>query len=353
MTQLKYNKDIDELERNAAKWWPDFLTKKESSTSIIPKLVESQDAFISILNLSKNNPFDIFQLIEASKFPPNLFLKHLVVLTDFGGEPLNRLNQNFDSLFPMMPYGNPLHKISTRKFEFFWNEKKYEYVFQELPVTSLTNSKLKIDGASISKTVPLSNLYKDVIVLLMFGANAVNSEVSEVLRKCEVGNLIGKTEELKKFIKERYIFVSRITGGAEANTLGQVAQTHVIDFLRTRLGNGYDIKSNGHIEGVTHNDGQTLTTFDVVVKKDSKSVAIEISFQVTTNSTIERKAGQAKARYDMVSATGNYIAYIIDGAGNFQRRNAITTICNNSHCTVAYTEDELNVLLKFILEKLE
>ena len=111
------------------------------------------------------------------------------------------------------------------------------------------------------------------------------------------------------------------------------------------------VKSNGHIPGITQND-RTETTFDLSVKHNDKYVGIEISFQVTTNSTIERKAGQAQARYKAVEESGNYIAYIIDGAGNFQRESALTSICQYSHCTVAYTDAEFDVLIEFIREKI-
>ena len=60
----------------------------------------------------------------------------------------------------------------------------------------------------------------------------------------------------------------------------------------------------------------------------------------------------AKARYDEVEKTGNFIAYIIDGAGNFQRESALTTICQYSHCTIAYTDKEFDVLIEFIREKI-
>ncbi len=45
---------------------------------------------------------------------------------------------------------------------------------------------------------------------------------------------------------------------------------------------------------------------------------------------------------------GNSIAYVIDGAGNFHRRSAISKICSHSDCTVAYTEEELDVLANFV-----
>ena len=84
------------------------------------------------------------------------------------------------------------------------------------------------------------------------------------------------------------------------------------------------------------------------MSKENKYVAIEVSFQVTTNSVIERKAGQAQARYTQIENAGYKIAYIIDGAGNFQRETALHTICLYSHCTVAFSRPELDVICEFI-----
>lgn len=114
---------------------------------------------------------------------------------------------------------------------------------------------------------------------------------------------------------------------------------------------GIKIKTSGDIPGVSHNeDSNRQTKFDIVVSIKDKYVAIEVSFQVTTNSVIERKAGQAKARYEQIEALGYKIAYVLDGAGNFQRENLLRTICVYSHCTVAFSLEELNVLCNFIKE---
>jgi len=134
--------------------------------------------------------------------------------------------------------------------------------------------------------------------------------------------------------------------------MGRLAQDHVVELLRDNLGHDYTITSPGFIEGITQTGGRTLISFDIVVKRNNRAVAIEVSFQVTTNSVIERKGGQANSRFLAIELTGNYIAYIIDGAGNFQRRSAVSTICENSHCTVAYTESEMQILINFIRDVL-
>jgi len=42
------------------------------------------------------------------------------------------------------------------------------------------------------------------------------------------------------------------------------------------------------------------------------------------------------------------MAYVIAGAGKFERENAIRTLCMYSHCAVAFSHNELNVLCDFL-----
>jgi len=78
--------------------------------------------------------------------------------------------------------------------------------------------------------------------------------------------------------------------------------------------------------------------------------AIEVSFQVTTNSVIERKSGQAQSRWEKLHSIGAAIAYVIDGAGNFERENAMRTLCDYSDCTIAFGDTELELLVQFLRE---
>ena len=88
------NKDIHQLEKTAIKWWPIEIQELAQQISIIPKLLATHDRFISILKLSDpNEPKSIFDVIRASNFPANVFVKHLSILTDFGGELLKRLSK--------------------------------------------------------------------------------------------------------------------------------------------------------------------------------------------------------------------------------------------------------------------
>lgn len=339
----KYNRNIDELKQNAALWWPEELKKKNSLANVLPLLLKTQDDFLSILNLSKKEPFQVFKLIDVAKFPGNLFLKHLVVLSDYGGEPIQRLGRSFKDIFPKDKKGNYF-------MEFLWKGEKFKYKFEELPVKGLNNKKLCIDGDNLSIETELNGLMKDMIAILLF-ASTSDAADQAALESCEIGTLLGNEEELANFVKQRYIIVSRITGGATANSLGQLAQTEIVEFLSSVLDEDYQIIRNGSINLKGYDKGGGMP-FDIVVKRNDKAVGIEVSFQVTTNSTIERKSGQAADRYNLMHKDGYKIAYVLDGAGNFQRSSAISTICQFSDCTVAYTVSEFKILADWIKTEL-
>jgi hypothetical protein len=334
----KFNRDINELRTKAVLWWPEELKSQNALANILPLLLKTQEDFLSLIVLSKVEPFQLFDLIKAAKYPANLFLKHLAVLADFGGEPIQRLGRSFKDVFPK--------EKEKHYFDFIWREKSYRYEFKALPVNGLNNKKLFIDGAGLILEKDLNDLTCDMIAVLLFASTSDCADQAGLLA-CEIGTLLGNEDALIKFVKQRYITVSRITGGATANSLGQLAQSEIVNFLVNNLGEPYKILRNGtiNLDGYDKKGGMP---FDLVVEKDQKKVGIEVSFQVTTNSTIERKAGQAADRQLLMHKNGYQIAYVLDGAGNFQRSSAISTICNYSDCTVAYTLAEFNILADWI-----
>lgn len=341
---MKFKKTLKDLEMVAIKWWPKDLEEEVAKLSVIPKLLETQDKFISVLKLSGDNPEQVFKVIEASDLAPNLFLKHLVVLADYGGELIKRLGNEFDAIFPIDA------KSKQRKLKFLFAGEEKTYVFKALPVKGLSNAKLKIDGVSIIKSAKLSDIAKDLIMLLLYGGASSASDKA-ALERCDLGGMLGMPDAIDHYVKQKYIQVSRITMGASANSLGQVAQIYVSKYLRSKLDDSYTVQSNGRVLLKSY-DNRTGMPFDVVIKRGNKVVGVEVSFQVTSNSLIERKASLAEDRLKQMSREGHYIAYVLDGAGNFSRSAALTTLCQSSDCTVAYSNEELDTLVDFIQGKL-
>jgi len=329
-------RDIKDLENNAIKFWPPAISEVEKSSSIIPKLIETQDKFISLLNISDANPF-IWKdtLLSTKTLSGNLFLKHLMVLSDIGGEKLMRFKKEIPSVF-------------KDGMNFIWESENFTYKFQTLSNKSTWNNKtLSVDGDGLIKSVELNPIMEDVCMLLLFGGSAININIpTEISEKCIIGSLLGKTGELEIFVKQRYIWVSRITGGAEANSLGQLIQNYVKDYLKAKLPDWRINKDQ--LPNVSHNERTSLSVDIVAQSPNGKFCAIEVSFQVTSNSTIERKAGQARARQELLHANGHKIAYVIDGAGNFSRQSAIRGICQYSDFTVSLKDIELDSLVNFL-----
>lgn len=100
------------------------------------------------------------------------------------------------------------------------NQDKYirtiqDYSFCALPVKGTPNNKkLHIDTLeALKKTCKTSGLCKDFIMLLLYGALSVLPKAKTVFCKCNVGQLLGKRDKMKTFVKQSYIRVSRIVGG--------------------------------------------------------------------------------------------------------------------------------------------
>jgi hypothetical protein len=342
---MKYKKTLADLEKVAVKWWPRTLEESVASASVLPKLLQTQEQFISVLKLSGRQPEQIFDVLKAGSLSANLFLKHLVVLADYGGELIKRLGKEFTDVFPT-PVQN-----GAAVMEYVFQGKPQTYVFKALPISNLSNTKLAIDGKAIVHERQIDDLLRDVAMVLLYGASSTSSHLAS-LERCDIGSLLGDAVAIDAYVRQKYLHVSRITTGASANSLGQIAQVYVASFLSDRLGGAYEVKSNSKIPLKAY-DSSGGMPFDVVVKRKNKIVGVEVSFQVTSNSVIERKAAQAENRRNLMGREGHYIAYVLDGAGNFSRTAALTTLCQSSDCTVAFSDAELGVLADFIRGKLD
>jgi len=348
MNDDKYLRSVKDLEEVGCKWWPKEVRDEAMRVSILQYLLDTQEKFISLLTLADcKKPEKIFRLLDASEFEFHLFLKHLILLTDVGSEPIQRINTSFKEIFP--------NKELTYKL----GRKEYNYTFTALPIKGKPNNKkMQIDTMeNLQTTCRNKDLCKDLIMLLIYGAASTMPRIRAILYKCNAFEYIGQEEKIKQYVRENYIRVSRIIAGKTATDLGNVAQEYALNYLSERLGNNYNLVNNGTIPGVKLDDDKEAT-FDIVVdRKDDdgkikKYVGIEVSFQETSNSVSERKGREAQARFRNTNNKRSYVAYIIDGAGNFSRPSAMNDMCNNSHCNVAFTHTEFELLIEFIKEKI-
>jgi len=336
----KYQRDIKALRAAAVLHWPPELLDEAAKVSALPTLLKTQDSFLSILKIADATPEAWKSALQTSRtITPTLFLKHLMVLSDLGGEALNKLP----------PVGR-YFEGDVLKFSFAGSHARYR--FQRIhEQVALTNAALGVGSTEMLSPRPLSPLAEDVCMMLLYASQSTNADEfpAEAREKCIIGSLLGKTDELEQFCRSNYLRVSRQVGGASANALGQVTQTYVAEVLRRKLPAGWMVTTNGSIPGVSVN-GTSATTFDVVaVSRTRRYFGVEVSFQVTTNSTIERKAREAGGLQRAVHARGGRICYVIDGAGNINvREQAVSTLCQHSDCTVSFSDVELDVLVEFL-----
>lgn len=194
MADDKCKRNIEELRGVASMFWPPELSLREAELSIIPKLLETQEQFLSIISTEFPDLEPLFQAVNLATLPANLFLKHLVVLADFGGEPLMRLNSRFRKLFP------------SGKLAYIRNRVTETYTFKALPISGvLNNDRLGIGGKRLLEDKPFDDLMRDVATVLIYGSACEDEETAEVLAKCEIGNYLGRPDELSKFVRQRYI----------------------------------------------------------------------------------------------------------------------------------------------------
>lgn len=334
-------KDINELEKTACKYWPQDIALEVFKANPIQLLLATQDTFLSILKCADISPVAWKDVLDKSSLSANLFLKHLTVLSDVGGERLQRFGRDFPSLF------------KRHYFEYGWNLQTHRHKFSTVN-PKWSNSTLLIDKVGLLKQHPITPSMFDVCMLLLFGASIIdNSSLpDELSQKCNIGQLIGRPKELEAFVKQRYIYVSKITSGSTANDGGHVCETSCRTRLAELLDENFEIEGHS-IKGVSQNN-KNLTAFDLVVrnKQTKRACAIEISFQVTTNSVIERKSLLARERQQLLHKNGHKVAYIIDGSGNFQRRNAVSSILEFSDCSVNFSDSGMHELATFIKENL-
>jgi hypothetical protein len=335
----RFTRTIEELAAKAVRHWPQDLLDAESGLSVLPRLLETQDKFISVLTLADATPTTWKQLVDVSpEMPANLFLKHLMVLTNVGGEALQKITPFSES-------------FTDGILRYLWRGREYQYEFKHfVSGRRASNARLRMEAKHLKTAANLSDAAEDVVMFLLFAATSESDALpTSEKEKCDVGSLLGDAEKLDKFVRQNYIRISRQIAGATNNTLGQLVQDAVVETLKKRLP-GWTVQKNGKITGVSVNDGRTQAAFDVVVTaSNGKRAGIEVSFQFTGNSVIERKARDAQGLQERMHERGHAICYVVDGAGNIDiRRSAVSTICRFSDCTVAFSEAEITFLSQFL-----
>lgn len=334
-SKVTMTREIDELIRTGVKWWPSELVSKVSRNSPSLLLKSTQSEFFDALVSLSPQPERIRKSLTSVHLPFNVFLKHLLVLADFGGERVKRVHADRKVLFkkPDNSFG------LAARFE----GVDYEFGLRSfLATNSIGNSRLGLDGARLIEKIPANDLSLDLALVILLGYFSLDADATESLAGCDLIQFVGAPEQLRAFVSQRYLDVSRISQGATANSLGQALQIEVLTRLKRLLGTAYTISSNDlQLVG-----GRRLTS-DLMVVKNGKKVAIEIAFQQTTNSVIERKATEAPQRKHDLNSLDIASCFVIDGIGNFERRSALEKIAADCDLVVNFSDEHIERLADF------
>jgi len=195
-----YARTVEELKKKAIVFWPREIIERETSPRVLSLLLRTQSKFIGVLHISDAMPDSWKNAINinvSDEITGNLFLKHLMFLSDLGVKSLKTLP-------PLNDY------FKGGKMHYIWRKKKYEYQFKVIHKrVSLTHSLLRIDEEGLLKNCPIEPNMEDVIMLLLHGASSVNNTLPvNVKSRCVVGKLMGDSYSLDKYIKPLYMRVS-------------------------------------------------------------------------------------------------------------------------------------------------
>ena len=125
----KYTRSPDELKEKAVLYWPSELLEKERAASILPLLLSTQDKFISALDVADSAPGAWKLALAATKeLPANLFVKHLMILSDVSGENLKRIKPQLKKIFP------------SGAMTYSWKGTLYDYKFSAILTRPVDNN---------------------------------------------------------------------------------------------------------------------------------------------------------------------------------------------------------------------
>jgi hypothetical protein len=336
--QQNFRPNVDELRQRGSHWWPPSIRAQVAESSPAEFLTESLNDFNLWLDEAPRDPDQLHSYLLKSKMELNLVLKHLMVLLDQGGERINRYSANREDIFAKVG--------KTLALAFLWQGQQKIIQLQAFSARkSVNNQALGIQGSDLGKKPKNPALCGDVIKILIYGQLCVGVQVMEVFAGCVGIDFLGDPDFRTEFQSSRYIAVSRITSGATANSSGQALQSIVEERLRALLPPKFEINKNFAVDIFGER-----TTSDVFVSwPGGGGVGIEVAFQETTNSTIERKGNEARKRQESLHSKGIHACYVIDGEGCFQRASAVQKICLASDCTIAFGDEEFQILANYII----
>ena len=330
---------LEILRGRALLWWPDEIRDEVTASSFKDAMLVSFPIFQQTLKDSTDLESLIQKVKELNaegKLPANLFLRHCMLFADLGWESVKKWYG--DTYLEMFPGG----KFKAGEIEF------------EMP--RLTQSKLRVSSSNIkdSYSYELSPDQLEQILacirLLFMGSHSSLSQ----LERCDLSNYFDD-EDGALFVADavmKYIEVSKQTSGAAATASGEMLEKKItIEPIKTRLSKNFPQLE--YVSKTSHEfvPGHSLVSDKWFVNEgNNRAVALEVSFQETTNSVIERKRKDAENRKNLFPDNCKS-AFVIDGVGSIEhRQNAVREILSNADIVVTAHADEISRLAEYIGE---
>ncbi|MGE6369902.1 hypothetical protein ACQKDB_12310 [Planococcus kocurii] len=343
----KMNKKIQELMDDANWFWSDSIIGNQQENVLIQHLVDTTIVVQDCVKKStaENIVDNLMELenLTGDKISRFLVLKNLMILLDVSAEILDRsvmfLNEKKISKLT----------VADKEFEF----RKFGKGFK----TQLSNN-------NIYKLCEKDDdFFHDVLQLILYASGSEELKNYNTFDSFKLGLLTGNEDVLETFILRRSIEnssqIKQLRAVAYGNGLQREVKNKLMEELSTLdvviapdnryLGvQQFDIVLYKQPEGVSAElptpqsmfqkkklnkiEAAELTDKRAAMMMEWKWAIIEVSFQETTNSTMERKSKQAaNGLYNSINDANHQLIYLIDGAGYFRRTKVIETLVNNSH----------------------
>lgn len=325
-----------QLRNCALLYWPPEIRAEVASQSFFDTMVATYPLFRQVMHESED--FDsligtIRSLNRRNDLPMNIFLRHCMLFSDLGWEAIKKwFGDAFAELFP----GGQLtaHDIQFR-------------------IPRITNGRIRVSSAHITsaygyKLNQEQMQHIEALISVLFYGSDVDAQA---LEKCTLSVYLSDDGALFDADSQiKYIQVSRQTGGAAAAIGGSLLETRIaiepiIEILTTEFPNLEFSTVRQHEFAI----GQQMTSDQWFVNEENnRAVALEVSFQETTNSTIERKRRDAQNRQQLFPENIRSV-FVLDGVGTLDHRhNAVIAIIQYSDMVVSARPDQVELLARYI-----
>ncbi|MGE8052887.1 hypothetical protein ACQKOD_02785 [Bacillus mycoides] len=329
------NKNFENYLQETSWFWSEELVGQQNEQNLVNELLSISHLIQqTLLNSSATNLIDSLknlQYEDGTRVPKSLILKSLMILLDVSAEILDRV--------ALYCRHNNISMLTTSTVPYAL--KKFGPDFNK----GLSNDNIyKLANAD-------DDFFEDVLTLMLYAYDSQEFNQFITFSKFKLATLVGNPTALTTFYLNRTIENSSQIKQMKAVVFGNSLQTNIknqiLDALRTY--GVHEAPANRYIDG---------KQFDLVLRKPDENLTpeqwkwaiIEVAFQETTNSVIERKASQAKLIYKTLEDTNHKLIYLIDGAGFVKRNKVTSTIYENTHFTTTANPDHFNELLDFLIQ---